>query len=150
MDQKELKTSIKQRIFIIIIAILMVGSMIASYIAIVLNGSSASSSNTTDETTEVDEEKIAEYEEAYNKIKDEFSEATKDDFDEFQEQSDLLAARFVALKIDISDSIKPLENELAVFHEFYKYNDYKSNDDAIIQGLLDVKFSENLLQGGCN
>ena len=83
MDQKELKTSVKQRIFIIIIAILMVGSMVASYIAIVLNGNSASSSNTTDETTEVDEEKIAEYEEAYNKVKDEFSEATKDDFDEF-------------------------------------------------------------------
>ena len=39
MDEKELKTSPKQRFFIILIAVIMLGSIIASYIAIVINGS---------------------------------------------------------------------------------------------------------------
>lgn len=82
MDEKELKTSPKQRIFIILIAILMLGSMIAGYIAIVLNGSK-SSGTTGNGETEVDPEKIAEYEEAYNKVKDKFAKETKGDFDEF-------------------------------------------------------------------
>ena len=38
MDEKELKTSTKQRVAIIIIAVLMLGSIIASYAAIVFNG----------------------------------------------------------------------------------------------------------------
>ena len=38
MDEKELKTSTKQRVFIILIAVLMVGSIIASYAAIVISG----------------------------------------------------------------------------------------------------------------
>ena len=82
MDEKELKTSPKQRFFIILIAVLMVGSIVASYTAIVISGSQGSASSSTEEV-EVDEEKIAEYEEAYNKVQTEFSEATKGDFDKF-------------------------------------------------------------------
>ena len=78
MDQKELKTSPKQRVIILIIAIIMLGSIIASYATIILNG--GNSSNTD---SKVDSAKVAEYEEAYNKKVEEFSEATKSDFDKF-------------------------------------------------------------------
>lgn len=81
MDEKELKTSPKQRIFIAAIAIIMVGSIIASYAAIVVNG--GKNSNTNAANTKVDEAKIAEYEAAYNTKKKEFSDATKGDFDKF-------------------------------------------------------------------
>ena len=80
MDEKELRTSPKQRFFIILIAVLMVGSIVASYAAIVASG--ASSGSSTGEN-QVDEAKIAEYQEAYDKIQAEFSEKTKGDFDEF-------------------------------------------------------------------
>lgn len=81
MDEKELKTSPKQRFFIILIAILMLGSVVASYIAIILNGGKSSSVGATD--SQIDTEKIAEYESAYNDVKAKFSEATKDDFNRF-------------------------------------------------------------------
>ena len=81
MDEKELKTSPKQRFFIILIAVIMLGSIIASYIAIVINGNKSSDASST--TPEVDQTKIAEYESAYNAKVAEFSAETKDDFDEF-------------------------------------------------------------------
>ena len=46
MDEKELKTSPKQRFFIILIAVIMLGSIIASYAAIVINGGKSSTGNT--------------------------------------------------------------------------------------------------------
>jgi len=79
MDEKELKTSVKQRIFIIIIAVFMLGSIIASYAAIVISGSA----NNNEEETEIDEAKVAEYQEAYDKTLKKFQEATKDDFQKF-------------------------------------------------------------------
>ena len=82
MDEKELKTSPKQRFFIILIAILMVGSIVAGYAAIVISGSQSSSTSSTS-TSEIDEAKIAEYEAAYNEIKAEFTEKTQSDFDRF-------------------------------------------------------------------
>ncbi len=81
MDEKELKTSPKQRFFIILVAILMVGSIVAGYAAIVISGSQSSSSSTS--TNEVDEAKVAEYEAAYNEVKAEFTEKTQSDFDRF-------------------------------------------------------------------
>ena len=81
MDEKELKTSTKQRVFIAIIAILMLGSIIAGYAAIILNGSS--DNGDTSSTNEVDEAKVAEYQEAYEKLQEEFSEKTKDDYNKF-------------------------------------------------------------------
>ena len=58
MEEKELKTSPKQRFFIILIAVLMLGSIIASYAAIVISGSQG---GTTGESTEIDDAKVAEY-----------------------------------------------------------------------------------------
>ena len=80
MDEKELKTSTKQRVIIAIIAVLMLGSIIAGYAAIIMNG--GKSSSTSDES-KVDEAKIAEYQEAYNNVLAEFSETTKEDYDQF-------------------------------------------------------------------
>ncbi|MBR2994035.1 FKBP-type peptidyl-prolyl cis-trans isomerase [Candidatus Saccharibacteria bacterium] len=81
MDEKELKTSPKQRFFIILIAVIMLGSIIASYAAIVINGSKTS--DTSETGAEADPELIAEYESAYNAKQAEFKEATKDSFDKF-------------------------------------------------------------------
>lgn len=80
MDEKELRTSPKQRFFIILIAVFMVGSIVASYAAIVISGSQGSA---TTSSTEVDEAKVAEYSEAYAEVQAEFKEATKSDFDKF-------------------------------------------------------------------
>lgn len=79
MEEKELKTSPKQRIFIILIAVIMVGSIVASYAAIVISGSQGNAAS----TEEIDEEKIAEYEAAYHELEEEFAEKTKSDFDKF-------------------------------------------------------------------
>ena len=84
MDEKDLKTSPKQRFFIILIAVLMLGSMVAGYIMMVLNGGKSSSGSTGDDTSEVDEAKVAEYEEAYNKVQEKFTEETKSDFEELK------------------------------------------------------------------
>lgn len=81
MEEKELKTSPKQRFFIILIAVIMLGSIVASYVAIVMGGK-ASGSQSTSETT-IDEAKIAKYEETYNEKVKEFATATKSDYDEF-------------------------------------------------------------------
>ena len=81
MDEKELKTSPKQRIFIILIAIIMVGSIIASYAAIVINGSKGAADST--EAGQIDDSKVAEYEAAYNEELEEFKKASKSDYDEF-------------------------------------------------------------------
>ena len=80
MDEKELKTSTKQRIIIAIIAVLMLGSIIAGYAAIILNGGNKSS-GTGD--TKINDAKVAEYKEAYDNILAEFKDATKNDYEEF-------------------------------------------------------------------
>lgn len=80
MDEKELKTSPKQRFFIILIAVIMLGSIIASYIAIVINGGKANT-GTTGEAETISEEKTAEYEADYETKLAEFQVATKSDFD---------------------------------------------------------------------
>lgn len=66
MDQKLLKTSWKQRIVVIVIALLMIFSFIASYVAIVLSNNKKSSSDTKDnsELTKIQEE----YEKKSNEI----------------------------------------------------------------------------------
>ena len=81
MEEKELKTSLKQRIFIIVIAIIMVGSIIASYAAIVISGAKGSSTDST--TSEIDEKKLAEYQDNYDKLVEEFKKVSKSDYDEF-------------------------------------------------------------------
>lgn len=80
MEEKELKTSPKQRIFIALIAIVMLGSIVASYIAIIIN-SNNSSESTSD--NKVDKEKIAQYEEDYKKVQKELTEVSKENYDVF-------------------------------------------------------------------
>ena len=81
MEEKELKTSPKQRFFIILIAVIMLGSIIASYAAIVLNGSKKSDG----EQSKISEEKVEEYEKDFQEKVAEFGAATKGDFDQFIE-----------------------------------------------------------------
>lgn len=85
MEEKELKTSPKQRIVIIVIAIIMLGSIIASYAAIIMNGGKKNGASDTD--SKIDEAKVAEYQEAYDKKLAEFTEKTKDDYDRFMRYS---------------------------------------------------------------
>ncbi len=80
MEEKELKTSLKQRIFIVVIAVIMLGSIIASYAAIVLAGNSSTSSS---DTSTISDEKIAEYESLYEEKKAVFAEKSQGDFAEF-------------------------------------------------------------------
>ena len=79
MEEKELKTSLKQRVFITVIAVVMLGSIIASYAAIIMNGGKSSSTTTAN----IDPEKVEEYEDAYNNKLAEFKEASKADYDAF-------------------------------------------------------------------
>lgn len=81
MDEKELKTSPKQRFFIILIAVIMLGSIIASYIAIVINGNK-SNTDANGEAGKISEEKTIEYQADYEAKLAEFEEATKSDFNE--------------------------------------------------------------------
>ena len=78
MNQDLLKTSTKQRVIITIIAIAMVFSMIASYIAVVLANSSATTSNSG-----LDEAVIARYEEEYQTASLAVSSASEPYFKEF-------------------------------------------------------------------
>ncbi len=79
MEEKELKTSLRQRIFITVIAVVMLGSIIASYAAIIMNGGKSSSTTTAN----IDPGKVAEYEDAYNNKLAEFQDATSSDYNEF-------------------------------------------------------------------
>ena len=79
MESKELKTSLKTRIFIIVIAILMLGSIVASYALIIANGSKENQNS----KIEVDEGKVIELEEKYAAAEAKFKEKTKADFDKF-------------------------------------------------------------------
>ncbi|MBR2841209.1 FKBP-type peptidyl-prolyl cis-trans isomerase [Candidatus Saccharibacteria bacterium] len=98
MDEKELRTSPKQRLFIILIAIFMVGSIVASYAAIVISGAQGNASSAANE---VDEAKVAEYSEAYSQLAAEFSAATQDDFNKFiQYKSNVTAYNETAANAD--------------------------------------------------
>ncbi len=88
MEQKELKTSLKQRIFISIIAILMLGSTIATYIMIVMN-SQQKAINTN--------KNAAQLAAIQKKISDKQTEATAI----FNKMSDQYFATFSAYKSEI-------------------------------------------------
>lgn len=70
MDEKSLKTSTWQRIVIIVVAVLLIGSTILTYMFVVLNSQSQSG-------TKVDEAKIAELTAAYDAKNAELTEAAK-------------------------------------------------------------------------
>lgn len=71
MDKKALKTSWKQRLVIIIIAVLMLGSTIAVYISIILTG------NQTQETTSETDKQLAELQEKYQAKQGELKAASQ-------------------------------------------------------------------------
>ncbi len=79
MEEKELKTSPKQRIFIGVIAVAMLGSMIAGYAVMILGNSN----NNNNSSQGISEEKKIQYEEAYNTTLSKFREASKADFKKF-------------------------------------------------------------------
>lgn len=88
MEEKELKTSVKQRIIIGAIAVIMVGTFIASYAAIVISGGKSGSGATSG----ISEEKKAAYEAVYQEKLSEFKSLTKSDFDKFVAYKDEVKA----------------------------------------------------------
>lgn len=79
MEEKELKTSLKQRIFISVIAVAMLGSMVGAYAMMILgNGQNNNSSSEG-----ISEEKKMEYENAYFATLEKFRNASKSDFKKF-------------------------------------------------------------------
>ena len=79
MDEKELKTSLRQRIIISAIAIVMVGTFVASYALSVIG--SAKNNNTT--SSEISPEKIAKYESTYLEEVENFKKVSAADFNKF-------------------------------------------------------------------
>ncbi|MBQ9018366.1 FKBP-type peptidyl-prolyl cis-trans isomerase [Candidatus Saccharibacteria bacterium] len=80
MEEKELKTSTGQRIGILLIAIVMLGAIIAGYAAIVINGSKGSD---TAADGSISDEKLLEYQTAYSDKLTEFKAATAEDYNKF-------------------------------------------------------------------
>ena len=80
MDEKALKTSLKQRLFILLIAILLLGSTIAVYVMIVLNGGTSVnySRMNTDELEKA-------YQEAYNEYEARGTELSSNYFEDFKQ-----------------------------------------------------------------
>lgn len=105
MDEKELKTSLKQRIFIGAIAVLMLGSVIAGYALIVANGGKTSAT-TDDDSTTISEEKIAKYEAEYEAKTAEIADATKNDQDNYN--------KFISYKSEIKAFNETSANENGV------------------------------------
>ncbi len=81
MQEQELKTSTKQRVWIGIIAIILVVSFIASYAAIIVANSSSSSSS----TSSLSDEKMAQYENEYSEALTAFEEGTADEYAVFSQ-----------------------------------------------------------------
>lgn len=80
MEAKELKTSVGQRIAIGIIAFLMLGSIIASYAAILVGNNKSSSSS---EPKELSAERMSYYQNKYSEKLATFKEVSKGDFETF-------------------------------------------------------------------
>ncbi|MBR2726237.1 FKBP-type peptidyl-prolyl cis-trans isomerase [Candidatus Saccharibacteria bacterium] len=88
MDEKSLKTSWKQRLLIIIIAVIMLGSVIIGYALIVANGNK----NTASNEPKVDQAKVEQYTAEYQALEDEFATMTQGDFDRFIQHKDKMTA----------------------------------------------------------
>lgn len=83
MDEKELKTSVKQRVGILAIAVVMLGSIIAGYAAIVINGGGSSTSSSASTEGAITEEKLLQYETEYSDKLLAFEAASASDFNKF-------------------------------------------------------------------
>lgn len=80
MEEKEVKTSVGQRVAIGIIAFFMLGSIIASYAAIIVSNSN---SNNSSETSKLSDERMQYYQTKYADKLAKFKEVTKADYDKF-------------------------------------------------------------------
>ncbi|MBQ3292918.1 FKBP-type peptidyl-prolyl cis-trans isomerase [Candidatus Saccharibacteria bacterium] len=78
MEEKELKTSKGQRIAIGVIAFFMLGSIIASYAAIVVSNTKSTSANSG-----LSEERLAYYQNQYSEQVKKFKEVSADDYTKF-------------------------------------------------------------------
>ena len=88
MEEKELKTSLKQRIFISVIAVAMLGSMVGAYAMMILGNSQ----NNNSSSEGISEEKKMEYEDAYFATLEKFRKASKTDFNKFIKYKSRIAA----------------------------------------------------------
>lgn len=80
MKEKELKTSVGQRVAISIIAFFMLGSIIASYAAIIVGNSTSSNSS---DTQQLSDERMSYYTDNYASKLAKFKETTQADFEVF-------------------------------------------------------------------
>ena len=80
MQEKELKTSVGQRVAIGIIAFFMLGSIIASYAAIIVGNSKSSSSS---ENQKLSDDRMAYYESKYSEKVKKFKEVSASDYAKF-------------------------------------------------------------------
>ena len=78
MEEKELKTSKGQRVAIFIIAFFMLGSIIASYAAIIVGNSKSSASDGG-----LSEERLAYYQNQYSEQVKKFKEVSAEDYAKF-------------------------------------------------------------------
>ena len=81
MEEKELKTSLKQRIVISLIAVVMLGSILASYAAIIVNGSRDGSGAAGAST--ISDEKAQQYSDEYDEKLATFKKVSANDFAKF-------------------------------------------------------------------
>ena len=139
MEEKELKTSLKQRIIIGVIAFIMVGSMIASYAAIVINGGK---SNDSGSSSKISDEVIAAYKAAYEEKLDAFKKGTKADYDRFMQYRSEAKA-FNEESANSGDvQIKEIEvgtgQEItSEFTDYYAYYIGSCADESIFDSSLD-------------
>ena len=81
MEEKELKTSTKQRIIIGLIAFIMVGSMVASYAAIVISGNKSKADSVSgEEAATLSEERMKYYQDNYAEKVNKLKEVAAGDF----------------------------------------------------------------------
>ena len=81
MEEKELKTKPWQRVAILLVAVIMLGSIIAGYVAIVASGSGNSGTSSS-----ISDEKKAEYKADYDAKLAAFRDYTKDEYSVFSGQ----------------------------------------------------------------
>ena len=79
MEEKELRTSLRQRIIIAVIAVVMVGSILAGYAAVIINGGKGNSNS----ESQVSEAKIQEYSNDYVEKLAVFKKVSANDFTKF-------------------------------------------------------------------
>lgn len=106
MQESELRTSNRQRIFIAIVAALMLGASVAVYVAIIISNNS---SNATTADSKVDEALVAELSEKYEAKNTELEEKTKELTDKYYEKFSSYRSKvksFNAKSANESDTIK--------------------------------------------